>query len=248
MEENGIISRVTEPTEWVNSLVVETKPSGDLRICLDPTDLNRAVVREYHPIPVVEDIVPELNGSDHFTKLDLMDGYWHIKLTEESSYLTTFSTPFGKFRYNRLPFGLNVSQDVFQRKVDETYDPCEGTIGISDDITVHGKGAEHHDQRLHAAMERTRECNLCLNYRKLLVKQHTVKFFGNIYSAEGVRADPDKVKAITAMRPPESKSEVKSFLGMVNYLQKFIPRLSEHTKPLRDLEKKGVHFVCTCFV
>ena len=134
--------------------MVETKPSGDLRVCLDPTDLNRAVLREYHPIPVVEDIVPKLKGSDLFSKLDLKDGYWHIKLTEESSLLTTFATPFGKFRYDRLPFGLCVSQDVFQMKVDETYGPCDGAIGISDDITIHGQGEIEHDRNLHAAMEK----------------------------------------------------------------------------------------------
>ena len=71
MEAEGVLAKVTEPTEWVNSLVVETKPRWDLRICLDPSDLNKAVFREYHPIPVVEDIVPKLNGSDLFTKLDL---------------------------------------------------------------------------------------------------------------------------------------------------------------------------------
>ena len=121
-----------------------------------------------------------------------------------------------------------------------------GTIGISDDITVHGKGDKHHDSRLHTAMEQTREANLCLNYEKLVVKQPSVKCFGNIYSADGVSADPEKVKAIAAMRPLETKSEVKSFLGMVNYLQKFIPRLSEHTVLLRELEKKGGTFCLEC--
>ena len=242
MEKRGIIKKVEEPTQWVNSLVVETKPNGDLRVCLDPSDLNKAIVREYHPIPVIDDIVPELKDSDLFTKLDLKDGYWHIRLTEESSFLTTFATPFGRYRYDRLPFGLCVSQDIFQFKVDETYGECEGTIGISDDITCHGKGDRQHDRRLHGAMERTRRANLCLNYEKLIVKQSAVKFFGNVYSADGVQADPEKVAAIASMRPPKTKGEVKSFLGMVNYLQQFLPRLSEQTKVLRDLEKKGTHF------
>ena len=242
MERMGIIHKVEGPTPWVNSCVVETKPNGDLRVCLDPTDLNKAILRDHHPIPVVEDIVPELGGSDLFSKLDMKDGYWHVKLTEQSSFLTTFSTPFGKYRYGRLPFGLCVSQDVFQYKVDETYGPCDGTIGISDDVTIHGKGEKNHDERLHNAMEHTRKANVCLNFKKLEIKKPAVKFFGNVYSAEGVRADPDKIKAITALRPPENKTEVKSFLGMVNYLQKFVPRLSEHTKRLRDLEGKGVHF------
>ena len=112
MEKRGIIKKVKGPTRWVNSLVVETKPNGDLRVCLDPSDLNKAIVREYHPIPAVDDIVPQLKDSDLFTKLDLKDGYWHVRLTEESSFLTTFATPFGRYRYDRLPFGLCVSQDV----------------------------------------------------------------------------------------------------------------------------------------
>ena len=147
---------------------------------------------------------------------------------------------FHKIRQNLVSL---IHQDIFQYKIDETYGACEGTIGISDDITCHGKGDRQHDMRLHEAMEQTRRANLCLNYEKLIVKQPTVKFFGNVYSADGVQADPDKVKAINEMRPPETKSEVKSFLGMVNYLQTFIPRLSEHTQILRNLEKQGVHFV-----
>ena len=106
-----------------------------------------------------------------------------MKLTEEASFLTTFNTPFGRYRYLRMPFGLKMSQDFFQYKIDETYGPCEGTIGISDDITVYGRGDKNHDFHLHGTMERTRQANLCLNYEKVCVKQPSVKFFGNIYSA-----------------------------------------------------------------
>ena len=94
-----------------------------------------------------------------------------MKLDKESSYLTTFSIPYGKFRCERLPIGLFVSHDTFQYKIDKTCGKCEGTIGISDDITCHGKGHKHHDYRLQAAMERTREANLCLNYNKITVEQ-----------------------------------------------------------------------------
>ncbi len=128
-------------------------------------------------------------------------------------------------------FGLKMSQDIFQYKIDETYGECKGAIGIADDITVHGRGEKDHDNHLHATMEKTRGAKLCLNYDK---KQASVKFFGNIYSEKGVTADPDKVSAIVALRPPENKSEVRTFLGMVNYLQQFIPRLSEHTALIRQ--------------
>ena len=138
MEQKGVITRVPEPTQRVNSMVVETKPNCDIRACLDPTDLNKALLREYHSIPIVDEIMPEQNGSDLFTKLDLKDGYRHVKLDKDSSYLTTFSTPYSKFRYERLPFGLCVSQDIFPYKIDKTYGTCERTIGISDDISFHG--------------------------------------------------------------------------------------------------------------
>ena len=242
MESNGILAKVEQPTEWVNSMVVETKENGDLRICLDPKDLNDAILREHYPIPVLDEITPELAGSDTFTKLDAKDGYWHIRLDEKSSYMTTFNTPFGRYRYLRLPFGLKMAQDVFQMKIDEVYGPCEGAIGIADDITVHGKGEKEHDLRLHGAMERTRKSNISLNYDKIRVKQSSVKFFGNIYSANGVQADPDKVKAIESLRAPENRSELRTFLGMVNYLQQFIPKLSEHTAPLRELDKDSATF------
>ena len=243
MERDEILAKVNEPTEWVNSLLVETKTDNSLRICLDPTDLNRAIKREHYPVPVLDDIVPELAGSNLFTKLDAKDGYWHVKLDETSSFLTTFNTPFGRYRYLRMPFGLRMSQDVFQRKIDEVYGPCNGAIGIADDVTVHGNGDAEHDLRLHDAMEHTRQANMCLNYDKITVKQPSVKFFGNIYSADGVMSDPDKVAAIQALRPPETKTELRTFLGMINYLQQFIPRLSENTAPLREMNKEGVTFM-----
>ena len=242
MEKDGVLKKVYEPTEWVNSLLVETKPDGNLRICLDPTDLNWAIKREHYPVPVLDDLIPELTESDTFTKLDAKDGYWHVKLNERSSYLTTFNTPFGRYRYLRMPFGLRMSQDVFQRKMDEIYGSCEGAIGIADDITVHGNGEKAHDLHLHEAMERTRQANVCLNYEKISVKKPSVKFFGNMYTADGAKPDPDKVAAIQALRPPENRSELRTFLGMVNYLQQYIPRLSEYTAPLREMDCVGVVF------
>ena len=242
MARDEVIVKVDEPTEWVNSMLVETKDDGRLRICLDPVDLNEAIKREHYPMPVLEDIVPELAGSNMFTKLDAKDGYWHVKLDRESSLLTTFNTPFGRYRYLRMPFGLKMSQDVFQKKMDEVYSSCSGVIGIADDLTVHGNGNDEHDLRLHQVMERTRQANIGLNYDKVSVKQPSVKFFGNVYSEKGINADPDKIAAITALRHPESREELRTFLGMVNYLQQFIPKLSEATEPLRAMDKEGVVF------
>jgi hypothetical protein len=145
--------REGEPTAWVNSLVYGRKPNGRLRICLDPKDLNAAIQRDHHVTPTLEEILPKLNGATHFSILDARSGYWNVTLDEESSYLTTFNSPFGRYRFKRMPFGLKMSQDVFQSKIDQTFEGCNGVVGIADDIVVFGKTAEEHDENLHGMME-----------------------------------------------------------------------------------------------
>ena len=113
MEKDGVIQKVTKPIAWVNSLVIREKPNGRLRSCLDPTDLNEAIKRDHYPTSTIEEIVPKIAGAKLFSKLDARNGYWNVKLDEESSYLTTFNTPNGCYRFLRMPFGLRMSQDVF---------------------------------------------------------------------------------------------------------------------------------------
>lgn len=137
MEKAGIIVKVTEPTDWVNALVVVEKPRiGKLRVCLDPRDLNKAIKRPHYPLPPLDDITPKLAGAQFFSVLDAKSGYWTIKLSEESSKLTTFNTVVGRYKFLRLPFGLISAQDEFQRKIDETYEGLNGVAAFVDDILV----------------------------------------------------------------------------------------------------------------
>ena len=132
--QQGIIAKVDRPTDWVNLCVCVTKPNGELRLCLDPKDLNKAIKRPHHYTPTLDDVLPKLNGAQIFTILDDRSGYWTINLDEESSYHTTFNTPYGRHGFMRLPFGLNCAQEIFQKKVDETFSCIPGFTGISDDI------------------------------------------------------------------------------------------------------------------
>ena len=145
MERDLVIARVMRPTDWVNSLVLWEKRDGSLSICLDPTDLNRAIKRDHHPVPTLEEITPRLCGTAVFSKLGARNGCWHVRLNKESSYLTTFNTPFGHYRYLRMPFGLCMSQDVFQRHIDDTYHGCNWVTGIDDDIVIYGTNAAEHE-------------------------------------------------------------------------------------------------------
>ena len=109
-----VLAPVDEPTEWVNQMAAATKKGGSLRICIDPQSL-LALKRGHYQLPVLEDILPDLVRVNVFSKVDLNHGYWHCVLEEDSSALTTFSTPFGRYRWKRLPFGLSVSSDIFQK-------------------------------------------------------------------------------------------------------------------------------------
>ena len=231
MENQDIIARVTQPTDWVNSLVIREKENGRLCLCLDPKDLNKAIKREHHPTPTLEEITPKLTGAKLFSKLDARNGYWNVKLVEESSYLTTFNTPFGRFRFLRLPFGLRMSQDIFQFKIDETYRNCLGAIGIADDITVYGKSDKEHDLHLHETMERTRKAGIKLNEEKCVVKTKECNFYGMLYTPDGVKPNPDKVRAIEEMGTPKDKKELHTFLGMATYMGSFIPKLADILDP-----------------
>ena len=126
LEQQEIVAPVTAPTTWVNSMVVVPKKNGKLRNCLDPKDLNCAIKREHYPLPTIEDIATRLHGAKVFTKLDVRSGFWHVNLYEKSSYLTTFNTPFERYRWMRMPFGISSAPVVFQRKMHQLIEGLHG--------------------------------------------------------------------------------------------------------------------------
>jgi len=243
MEDTGVIVKVTEPTDWVNSLVVVEKPDGKLRICLDPKDLNEAIRRPHYQLPTLEDALAKMAGAKYFSKLDARSGYWQLKLDQKSSLMTTFNTPFGRYRFRRLPFGIVCAQDIFQRKMDETFEGIEGVTPLIDDVIVHGRTREEHDANLRKALQRAEQKNLKLNPEKLTVGAQQVEYFGHLITSEGLKPDPNKVKAIQNMPPPSDKKELQTLLGMITYLAKFAPQLSDLTKPMRDLLKDDSEFI-----
>ena len=167
------------PTEWVNNLVYQKKPNGKLRICLDPKDLNKAIKRKHHITPTLEEIMPQLNGAKYFSTLDAKRGYWNVTLDEESSFLTTFNSPFGRHRFLCMPFGLKMSQDIFQHRVDQLYESLQGVVAIADDI-VFGNTQAEHDANLRRLLTKCQEFGLKLNPEKCKINQPEVRFYGVI--------------------------------------------------------------------
>ena len=243
MVKQKVIRKISEPTDWVSSLTYVTKKDGSLRVCLDPRHLNRALRRPHHQIPTVEELNHNFAGMKVFSKLDAKSGYWSVKLDEESQKLTTFQTSFGKYCFMRLPFGLSVSQDIFQLEVDRILEKCPGAYGIADDIVICGETEKQHDKNLLHFMKVAAENGLTLNSKKCHIKQNEICFFGNIYTKEGIKPDPTKVNDIQKMPEPKNVTELQQFLGCVTYLSRFIPNFSDKTAILRELLKKESEFI-----
>ena len=238
-----ILEPQIEPTPWVNNATYPVKPTGEVRPCLDCIPLNKAIIRENHTPPTVEEIAHELAGARYFTKGDAYKAFLHVHLSKKSRELTVFGTnTHGRLRYKRMAFGMKMSQDVFQIQMYRILEQCPSVIGIHDDVIIYGYTREDHDSNLINFLNVCQMEGLCLSSKKLELCRDRVSFFGAIYSREGVHPDPKKVQGIEEMTAPETKQQLQSFLGMVTYMGNFIPHLSHHTEPLRQLLKKDVTF------
>jgi len=230
-----VIEEVKGPSPWVSPLVVVPKSSTDIRICVDMRLANRAVIRERHPIPTMEEILHDMNGSTVFSKLDIRMAYHQIELDSTSRQITTFTSHVGLFQYKRLMFGINAAPEMYQHIISQTLQGCEGVKNLSDDIIVHGKNKEEHDARLRSVLQRLRESGLTLNKSKCKFNMKKLVFFGHVFTDKGVKPEESKVQAIINARRPDSPSEVRSFLGLVNFSARYIPDMATIAEPLRRL-------------
>ena len=243
---DGILAPVTDPTRWVSQLVIREKKNGDLRICIDPRPLNKALKRPHYQLPVIDDVLPELNKARVFSKLDLASAFWQLKLDNESSLLTTFNSSFGRFRWIRLPFGTSVSSEIFQQRIHQALEELPGVICVADDILVYGKGTDDneaiqdHDANLAKLLQRCTEKNIKLNKEKSVFRATELHFLGHLVTNQGLKPDPEKVSAIRDMPAPTDVDGVNRFVGFVNYLSRFLPSLSDILEPIRQLARQDV--------
>ena len=234
----GILEEVKEHTDWVNSYVIVEKDTSNhhspnhtvkkkLRICLDPRDLNEALEREPYYTRPVDEITAKLQGMTVFTIVDFKKGYWMVVLHPDSRKLTCMALPFGRFQWTRLPMGTVVAQDIFQSKLDAIFIGMEGVTGIADDMIIARKDEMEHDRNFLAFMEKCMENNLTLNLEKIQFKQTQVSFYGHIWLKHSISPDPKKIQALKHMEFPPDKETMRSFLDMINYLNRY-SALSTH--------------------
>ncbi|RWR98464.1 hypothetical protein B4U79_04942, partial [Dinothrombium tinctorium] len=188
-----------------------------------------------YPIETIESITSKINGAKYFTVLDLDHGFLQIELDEESSTLCTFTTIWGRYRFKRLPFGIKSAPEVFQQVINQIFQDLDGVITYIDDLLIWGRSLKEHDKRLKAVLERAKKESVVFNPNKIQLRVSKVKYLGHILSVNGIAADPQKVKAIEEYEKPEKTTSLKRFLGMIQYLSRFIPHLAHKTHHLRKL-------------
>ena len=250
-----VLEKVTEPTEWVNSFVIVEKVidssnahspnhsiKKSIRLCIDPKDLNEALEREPYYSRSIDELISMFAGAKVFTIVDMDKGYWQVVLHPESRKLTCMAFDIGRYQFKRLPMGSKVASDIFQRMLDSVYIGLPGVTGIADDMVIFGRNEEEHDRNLILFLETTRKNGLVLNKKKLQFKKEEVSFFGHRWNSTGISPDPKKTESILKMQFPPDKETMHSFLGLVNFLNRYTPKLAELCSPLRKLILKDSHY------
>lgn len=238
----GVIKKVEEPTPVVSDLVCITK-KGKTRICLDPSDVNKVILRRHYPLKTIDEISANVKGSKLFTKLDMKKGFWQIQIHPNSQKFLTIGTPWGRFSYQRMPFGLASAPELFQNKLSTLLEKFKNVEVSMDDILIHDKNRDSLEGRVKEVMETLYNNGIRLNREKCEFNKTSVKFLGVNFTANGIKADDEKIQAILDLKTPENKKQLRRLLGMINSLSKFISNHSILTEPLRTLIPNNVEFV-----
>ncbi|EFA12868.1 Retrovirus-related Pol polyprotein from transposon 297-like Protein [Tribolium castaneum] len=183
LEQQGIVEKAIGETLWISPIVIVSRKNQDkMRICVDMREANKAIKRERHPTPSIDEIISTLNGATVFSKIDLNDAYHQLTLDENSCYITVFSTHISLYRYKRLNFGINSAAEIFQNTISQLLSDISGILNFSDDILIFGKSQAQHDKTLNQVLNRLSSKNLTVNPKKCTFNTNRIKFIGYISS------------------------------------------------------------------
>jgi ribonuclease HI/transposase InsO family protein len=231
-------------TQWVSNLVPVRKKNGEIRLCVDFRNLNKASDKDNYPVPPMEQILQQVSGSERLSLLDGFSGYNQVLMSPPDQLKTTFRTPWGTYAYRKMPFGLINAGATFQRAMDIAF---RGLINHSvvvylDDVTVYSKNKDDHLAHLRAVLLRCRKYDISLNPKKSIFAVEQGKLLGFIVSSDGMIIDPERTQVIAKLPPPTSKKSMQSFLGQINFVRRFVPSFSEMVRPLQNLIKKDTQY------
>ncbi|CAB4017637.1 Hypothetical predicted protein [Paramuricea clavata] len=240
--DQDIIERVpdNQPRSWVSPPVIAPKPdSNDIRFCIEMRMANKAIQRPYTQIPTMADIVNKFQGAERFTKLYLKEAYHQFVLDEQSRNITTFYGPDGLYRYKRLNYGTKSAQDILQLEMHKMLSGIPSQVNIADDILI-GRSVEEHDAALQKVLSALTSNGITVNPDKCVFDVEEVRFVGLVFNKQGIKPDPKNVKNLQDASQSTSKVELRSFLGMAGFSERFIPNFASIVHPLRQQLKENI--------
>lgn len=243
MVSKGILAEV-KSSEWASPLVIVKKSDGKLRICMDPKrTLNPCLDEDCYPIPNIEDLLVEIGGHDLYSVIDLTGAFQQLKLSEESQSLVTVNTHIGLFKFLRLPFGIKIASAAFQRVIDEIIRRFKWARAYIDDIIVTARSVEEMVFRLQQLFGILQEYGAKVNFKKCKFFQKEVVFLGYVISKAGIFPSKEMVQNVISSHVPQNVKELQTMIGLLSYIQKFIPKLSDKLHPFYKLLRKDEKFV-----
>jgi hypothetical protein len=213
------------------------KKTGELRMCIDYRALNKVTIPNRYPLPRIDDLLDRLQGATVFSSLDLLSGYWQIRLTPEDQAKSAFRTPFGLYEFKVMPFGLTNAPAVFMATMNDMLGDLPFCAVYLDDILVFSKSKDEHIAHVRTVLERLEQNQFYVKLSKCDFFKPEVKYLGHIVSDTGIKPDPDKIKLVTDWPVPKTVRDVRSFLGLANYFRRFVPKFAEISDPIVNLTK-----------
>lgn len=239
----GVIEECESP--WASPVLLVPKPKGTYRLCVDYRQLNQVTVTDTYPMPRLDDLLHSAKSTKYMSTIDLQSGFWQVPVATEDKDKTCFVTPFGTFRFNRMPFGLKNAPMTFARLMDRFRAGLgdRAVFAYLDDILVLSDTFEQHIEDISAVFERLRQFNLRARREKCVFGRNSVKYLGHIITPEGISTDSEKVTAIANMSTPTCTKHVISFVQTCSWYRRFIPNFADIARPLTKLMKKGATFI-----
>jgi hypothetical protein len=242
MEAAGIVEKINS-SEWGSPIVVMAKPGREsVRICGDYTAVNRMIQNQTYLTPSIETAFSKVANKTCFCHLDLSDAYYQIMLDDGSKEMTTINTPFGCYRFNRLPYGIKVSPSIFQREMERLLGEHSNVIIYQDDVLIGAQNKKELQQLREMIMKKLTEANVKINEIKCVMEATSLKFLGHIIDSEGIKPNPEMVKKMLEIASPNSKKELERFLGLAQFYGRLIPNFSEHCRILHELRRNSSMF------
>ncbi|GJY65039.1 putative reverse transcriptase domain-containing protein [Tanacetum coccineum] len=243
LSDKGFIRPSSSP--WGAPVLFVKKKDGSLRMCIDYRELNKLTVKNRYPLPRIDDLFDQLQGSSVYSKIDLRSGYHQLRVREEDIPKTAFRTRYGHYEFQVMPFGLTNAPAVFMDLMNRVCKPYldKFVIVFIDDILIYSKNKQEHEEHLKIILELLKKEELYAKFSKCEFWIPKVQFLGHVIDSEGIHVDPAKIEAIKDWTSPKSPTEIRQFLGLAGYYRRFIEGFSKIAKPMTKLTQKKVKFV-----